>query len=161
MPKKTHNNRSKRWLGKILGSDGGMATIELTLVTPIFVILLLGAAEFGRLMYIGIEVSNAARAGVQYGAQSRATASDSAGMQSAALADGSDVTGLAATPAPTYFCKCSDGSASTCLTTDCSTSRIIEYVQVNTSVSVAPMFTYTGLPGTVTLTGQAVMRVAQ
>jgi len=153
------HNRSKRWLSTIVGGDGGLATIELALVTPIFVILLLGGAEFGRLMYIGIEVSNAAHAGVQYGAQSHATALDNTGMQTAATTDGSDVAGLSATAS--HSCLCSDGSASTCLNTDCSTSRIIEYVQVNTTVSVAPMFTYTGLPGTVTLTGHAVMRVEQ
>ena len=153
-------DRSKRRLGKLVRDDCGLATIELALVTPIFVILLLGAADFGRLMYIWIDVTNAARAGVQYGAQSRATAENNAAMQTAATNDGStDVTGLTATA--TQFCSCANGSSSTCLPTDCSGSHIIEYVQVNTSVSVAPMFTYPGLPGTLTLTGQAVMRVEQ
>jgi Flp pilus assembly protein TadG len=140
-------------------NETGQSLAELALLLPIFLVLLLGAAEFGRLTYIGIEVSNAARAGVQYGAQSRATASDASGMQTAATNDGPDVSGLSATA--THFCSCSNGTASTCAATDCSGSRIIEFVQVNTSAAVAPMFTYPGLPGTLTLTGKAVMRVAQ
>ena len=50
--------------------------MELALVVPVFIALLLGAAEFARLAYAGIEVSNAARAGVAYGSQSSTTAAD-------------------------------------------------------------------------------------
>lgn len=158
---KTHfYNRCLRWISMFVSDDTGQALIELAWVTPIFLILVLGAAEFGRLTYIGIEVSNAARAGVQYGAQSHATASDTTGMQTAATNDGTtDVSNM--TAIASHSCKCSDGSSSTCLPTDCSASRIIEYVTVNTSASVSPLFTYPGLPGTLTLTGHAVMRVAQ
>ena len=49
--------------------------------------VLIGAAEFARAAYAYIEVSNAARAAVQYGAQNDATALDTAGMLTAAKND--------------------------------------------------------------------------
>lgn len=139
--------------------DIGSAFVELALMLPIFFVLLVGVAEFGRLAYAGIEISNAARAGVAYGAQSHITASDSTGMQTAATNDGPNVSGLNATA--THFCSCSNGTASTCAPTDCSGARIIEYVQVNTSATVDPLFYCPGLPRTYTLSGQAIMRVEQ
>jgi Flp pilus assembly protein TadG len=154
----------RRWIGKLarrtaMGGDLGHALVELSLVFPILVLLLVGAAEFGSMAYATIEVSNAAHAGVQYGAQNHATASDNAGMQAAALDDGPNVTGLAATA--THFCGCSNGAASSCLATDCAGARILEYVQVNTTATVSPVMYYPGLPRTFTLRGQAIMRVEQ
>lgn len=144
---------------KTTGAESGQALVELALVAPLLCMVLIGLAEFGRFAYFAIEVSNAAHAGVQYGAQNHVTASDTAGMQTAALNDGSNVSGL--TAAPSHFCQCSDGTASTCLATDCTTSRIIEFVQVNTSATVSPMFSYPGISKSLTLTGQAIMRVEQ
>jgi Flp pilus assembly protein TadG len=158
------HDRTERGAGMLLRGmatrrDAGQALLEVALAMPVFILLLVGTAEFGRLAYAGIEVSNAARAAVQYGAQSHTTASDTAGMQQAALNDGPDVTSLTATP--THFCGCSNGAASTCLATDCSGARIIEYVQVNTSAQVATLFHYPGIAPQFTLRGQAIMRVEQ
>ncbi len=139
--------------------QSGQAILELALTMPLLMILLLGAAEFARLAYAAIETSNAARAGVQYGAQNHVTASDFAGMQTAAVRDGSNVRRMSATA--THFCGCSDGSASTCASGDCAGSRIIEYVQVNTTANVNPMVYCPGLPRMFTLNGQAIMRVWQ
>ncbi len=75
--------------------DKGQAFVELALVLPIFILLLVGAAEVGRIAFASIEVSNAARAGVSYGAQNHATASDTTGIQTAATQDETDLTALA------------------------------------------------------------------
>ena len=146
---------------RTIRGDGGQAFVELALVLPIFVLLLLGAGEFGRLAYMAIEVSNAARAGVAYGAQNHVTASDTTGMQLAATNDGSNVATLSASAS--HFCSCSGGGSSTCLPTDCTGAgnRILEFVQVNTTAAVDPLIHVPGLPTTYTLTGQAIMRVEQ
>src|ERR1017187_7470777 len=68
------------------GSTGG-SIIEIALMVPVFTVLIVGSAEFAGVEYAAIETSNAARAGVAYGAQSSATAADTAGMQSAAIND--------------------------------------------------------------------------
>lgn len=139
--------------------DSGQALIEVAVSAMLMVTLLAGTCEFGILEYDAIEVTNAARAGVQYGAQSKTAALDIAGMKLAALADGPNVAGLSATAS--HFCSCSDGSASTCSGGDCSTSRMIEYVQVNTTVTVTPPFHVPSLPQSFNLSGLAVMSVGE
>jgi len=161
-------NCKKRPLGLLMdhamiGADAGQALIELALTLPLLVLLLIGAAELGRLAYYSVEVSNAARAGVAYGAQNHVTASNLAGMRTAAQNDAGNIT-LATTTA-TNSCACSSAytATSACTTTfSCSgTARIIEYVQVNTTATVSPLFKYPGVSKTYTLNGRAVMRVEQ
>lgn len=144
------------------GNDFGQALVELALMFPIFILLLVGAAEFGRLAYAAIEVSSAARAGAAYGAQTHLTASDTPGIQLAATQDAPNVTGVIATASNS--CACSSGGTVSCtyaLSLCPSPARIIEYVNVNTTATVDTIFNYPGLPHTYTLTGQATMRVEQ
>jgi Flp pilus assembly protein TadG len=143
-------------------AESGSAIAEIALILPLLVLVLVGLIEVGRFGNYTILVGNAARAGVQYGAQNTVTAADIAGMRSSALRDGQNLTGLSATP--TIFCQCADGSTSTCLETDCSASHRIIYVQVITSATVPSITNSSLLPSplrTITVQGRAVMRVAQ
>jgi Flp pilus assembly protein TadG len=137
----------------------GQASVELALSLPLLLMMFLVVVETGRAFYIAISVANAARAGVQYGAQNLTTAADNAGMRSAASSDAPNITGMTATA--THFCVCSDGTASTCLSTDCSGSHRLLYAQVDTSASYAPLINFMGILPTMTIPGKAVMRVAQ
>ena len=140
-------------------SQSGQSLVETALSVSLCGMLMLGAAEFGRLAYAGIEISDAARSGVEYGSQSHATAADNANMQIAASNSAPDIANL--TTAAIHFCKCADGTSSTCSTSDCLGSRIVEYVQVTTSATVDPLIHVPGLPRTYALSGLAVMRVVQ
>jgi Flp pilus assembly protein TadG len=156
------NAPRNKWFRLFVRNDCGGAFVELALIMPMFTVLLAGAADFARLAYAGIEVSNAAHAGVQYGAQNRITALDIAGMKTAATNDGPDVTSLRATASNS--CVCTNGTSITCANaaTACvSPARTLQYVQVNTSAAVSPLFHYPGLPTTFNLQGQATMRVEQ
>lgn len=154
--------------------DRGSALVEFALMLPIFVLLLLGAAEFARLTYYSIELANAARAAVQYGAQNHATAADFNGILNAAQSDaveimgGSDVSSSPkislTNPTTTTYCTCSDGTivtlsnaASLCL----APAKIYTFVQVNLSAQITPYIQAPGLPTTYTLTSNATMRVLQ
>lgn len=144
-------------------SDIGQAFVELALVFPIFLLLLVGAAELGRMAFASIEVSNAARAGVAYGAQNHFTASDLGNIRLAATQDAPDITSMAP-PNVTLSCSCSNGATITCANagTNCvSPARIIESVQVKTSATVDTVFHLPGIPNSVTFRGQATMRVQQ
>ena len=77
------------------------------------VLLLIGLIEVGRYGNYTIMAGNAARAGVQYGAQNTITAADTTGMKTSADDDAQNVAGLTATAS--NYCECADGSASTCL----------------------------------------------
>jgi Flp pilus assembly protein TadG len=145
-----------------LRNDHGQAFVELALILPLFLLLLVGAAELGRLAYASIEVSNAARAGVAYGAQSHFTASNITGIQLAATQDAPDVPSLTATA--TISCTCTDGTTVTCSDAGSrciSPARILEYVTVNTAAPVDTVFHLPAIPNSVTMRGQAIMRVEQ
>jgi Flp pilus assembly protein TadG len=144
-------DRGRRWRGQ--------ASVELALSLPLLLMMFLVVVETGRAFYIAISLSNAARAGVQYGSQNLTTAGDNAGMQAAATNDAPNLVGMTATA--THFCICSDGSASTCLATDCSGSHRLLYTQVNTSASYTPLITFMGILPPITVPGKAVMRVVQ
>jgi Flp pilus assembly protein TadG len=143
----------------ILRTETGQSLVEFAILTPVVLLLLVGAIEIGRLAYLSILVNNAAHAGVQYGAQNLATAADNTGMQTAALNDGQNIAGL--TAAASHYCTCANGSSSSCLATDCAGSHRLVYVQVNTTGVFRSMIGYPGLPASYTVNGQAVLRVAQ
>ena len=140
-------------------ADAGQAIAEMAVIAPLLLLLLIGLVEVGRFANFSILVGNAAHAGVQYGSQNLVTAADNAGMQNAALADAQNVAGLTATA--THFCKCSDGSASTCLPTDCAASHRLLYVQVDTTGTFPSLLHYPGVLGSLQINGHATMRAAQ
>ena len=139
--------------------NSGQASVELALSLPLLLMMFLVVVETGRAFYIAISVTNAARAGVQYGSQNLSTAGDNAGMQAAATSDAANITGM--TAVATHFCKCSDGTASTCLATDCAGSHRLLYTKVTTSASYAPLINFMGILPSMTVPGKAVMRVVQ
>src|SRR6202042_3592608 len=77
-----------------LTGDTGQGLVELALTLPLLILIVMGGAEFARVAGASIETANAARAGAQYGAQTNVPASDDAGMQTAALNDGVNLSGL-------------------------------------------------------------------
>src|SRR2546425_5730304 len=91
----------------------GLALTEFVLVIPLAFVLFIGILDFGRVFYAAMAVSNAARAGVQYGAQNNAKSGDFPGMIAAANAAG-DATGIGgfATPEVCRYCRCADGTGS-------------------------------------------------
>jgi Flp pilus assembly protein TadG len=144
-----------------LRHTAGGALIELAVMLPVFMALLIGASEYAVLAYDAIEVSNAARAGVAYGSQSTTAASNIAGMRAAALADGPDVSGLAATPSELWSCSNAPATLVTPAPTCGSGNHLLNYVKVTTTASVKPWMHLPGLPTTYTLTGLSIMRVQQ
>ena len=142
--------------------QAGQAIVELIVVVPLLLIVLLGLIEVGRIGDFAIRVANAARAGVQYGAQNIATASDTQGMQNAANAD-AQYAAITSVAAPTY-CTCADGTASTCLATDCAASHRIQWVSVTASGTYVSPLNSQFLPAvlrSLTIRQTAVMRVAE
>jgi Flp pilus assembly protein TadG len=158
------------------GRERGVSTVEVALMLPFLLLLLMGAVDFGQLFRMAIEVSNAARAGAQYGYQNSASQMDTPGMIAAAEDDAADVTTWGANVA-SYGCMCSDGtdqsqvgsstsdSVTLCVTPPAScTSRgtqLINYVEVQTQATYTPLFPWPGLPSTITLNGNATYWAAQ
>jgi Flp pilus assembly protein TadG len=152
--------RNREFMIAPRGSEDGQAMLEFALLSPLLVLILLGALELARVAFAAIEVSNAAKAAVQYGGQNHTTAADQAGMLAAAQQDAYDLTGLTLTLGP-KSCVCSDGSASTCLPTDCASSYIEQTLTVTTQAIFDPLIHLPGLPQTFTLNGYATQKVIQ
>ena len=133
----------------------GQSAIELALVLPLMILLLIAVCDFARLFYASIGVADAARAGVQYGAQNRTTAVDYAGMQQAALDDGAGISAIGANA--TSFCQCGTAAMSSCSST--CTGTVNNFVQVTVTASFKTILTYPGIPQPAPLSSTAVMEV--
>jgi hypothetical protein len=138
--------------------------LELALLCPLLSLLMLGVIEFGRAYYFGIEVTNAARAGAQYACQSLANAADNADITTAAESDAPQVQWGQPPAEPVQVavtCECSgSGGTVSCTLPLCSgDDHLIEWVQVKTAATYQPLFK--SLVPTLTLQGQATMRVSQ
>jgi Flp pilus assembly protein TadG len=134
--------------------------VELAFALPVLVLLLLAAADFGRLFYVWIAVNNAARAGAQYGSQSVITAANSAGMILAALTDGANVAGLTATASQ---CTCATGTNVTACSGssyNCTNAPYATYVEVDTQAPFSTIVPYPGIPSSLTVKGKAIMQVS-
>jgi Flp pilus assembly protein TadG len=141
-----------------LRSESGTSLIEFALVAPVLIFMLIGLIEVGRYAYFSIVAANAARAGVQYGAQSLTTAQDTAGMTSAALQDGQNIASFTASPAP--LCSENGGALQACTTNGTApASGTVYYVKVQVSGTFKSLLSYPGIPTNVPISGSAVMRV--
>ena len=152
---------AERSPGRRVFAQRGQSVAEMALITPVLLLLLVGTIEVGRFAYYGIEVSNAARAGVQYGAQSLVDSKDAAGITQAARNDAPEVPGMNVNA--TNRCACSNSPASFvgCPARGCAPGHGLVFLQVDTTANIQPLFRYPGLPASFTARGQAIMRVMQ
>jgi hypothetical protein len=126
--------------------------------------------EIANVAWSAIQVENAARAGAQFGSQSRAAAADATDIAAAAKNDAPMLTAIAAPNGlivtSSQSCQCINASTGAPTGTGCtnltqcpSPNVVMDYVQVNTSVTVTPFLHYPHLPATYTLKGQAILGV--
>lgn len=146
------------WRSILIAEERAQALVEVALTLPILLVLLLGAAEMARVSYVAIEVENAARAAVQYGAQNSTTAADATGMQTAASNDASNVASVTATVSTSYIC--SNGTSTSGTPPTCSASAVETILTVNTQATIDPMI-HMFLPTRFTVHGQAVQKCLQ
>ena len=163
----------------------GAALVELALTTPLFILLLMGSVELGRLAYYSIEVANAARAGASFGAVNRGNAVEFDNIQNAARSDAPDLPNLVATPGYSCVCETVDNSTTPAMTSfnpsitsspataSCdsavinactvssgtSTQKVIYFVSVSTQADVDPIVHVPGLPTIYRLRGYSALRV--
>jgi Flp pilus assembly protein TadG len=134
----------------------GSAIVEFGLVAPLLLLLTAGVLDFAMLIRTAASVADAARGGAEYGSRSTASASDTAGIRSAALNASPGITGMTVTPAKT--CKCSDGATVSC-GGSCISGKMLVYIQVTAQTTAPTVFHYAGLPFTGAVSASASMRV--
>jgi Flp pilus assembly protein TadG len=141
--------------------ERGQSLAEMALITPVLLLLLVGAIEIGRFAYYSIEIANSARAGVQYGAQSLADSKNLAGIQRASQNDAKNISNLSVVSQDLCACSNSPSNYVGCPAKSCSPGHALVFVEVNTTGRIRPVFRFPGIPASFTVKGQAIMRVAQ
>ena len=135
----------------------GSSFIETAILVPAMLMLCCGTMDFSRVVFAGIEIAGAARAGVQYGALTPGNSGDTDGMAQAAKTDAADL-GSSVTASASNFCTC-DGSTVDCSSTCMDGSTPDGYVTVTANYTFNTAIPYPGLPQTVALSRTAKMRV--
>lgn len=186
MRQETRERQKKTVHGSVLASarhrkigERGQALLEFALVAPLLCLVSVGIVEIGRAARMSIVLTNAATAGVQFGAQSSSNADNTTGIQNAALCDanggnwGACSSGIlsVANIAVIHGCRCDDGTGlscgptmpanGTCAAISCGSESIVECIQVTTHADFAPLFQWPGLPSSYQSNGNSVMRVRQ
>jgi len=168
-------HRMTRSMSERRRTNRGIALVELTMALPALVLLLVGAADFGRVFYTALELQAAARAGAEYGANNLTNSSDSAGIRTAAATAAPDIgLGANATDIPDAgqypVCASDDtdtatftpqASPATCASTCAgSTAHMLCFVKVTTTKSFTTISNYLpAVPKTITITRTAYQAV--
>jgi Flp pilus assembly protein TadG len=138
--------------------EKGSVLVETVLVIPLFLLLFMGVADYGRVFYTADIVVQAAQAGAEYGAMSTTNAANDSGMQTAAVNAATSIAGLTATA--TSFCTCSaGGSTVSCSTTCTSYGTPIMYVRVTTVATFKTISSFPAFPHTLPITAVSTLRV--
>lgn len=163
-------------MARVYRWESGQSIVEVALTVPLLCLLLVGGAEFARMAYAEIEVTNAAKAAVQYAAQQQLYIADTTGMQNAINNEVTDIPGLAGATlqSATTTESCTDGTVPSdgntggpYLSSDCSSSAPMETLAVTTTATftpgtvINPFLKACSLPTSFTLTGYATQVVWQ
>jgi Flp pilus assembly protein TadG len=135
----------------------GASAVELAVLLPFLCFIFVIAVDYARLFYFAVTVENCARNGAYYASNypnANYVYNDIYGyknLDEAVLKDASNLS-----PAPTYtvaYGSSSQGPFS-------SGSSSANYVQVTVSWTFTSLTNFPGVPGTVTLSRSAVMKIA-
>ena len=136
----------------------GNSALELAIAASLLLHLFLGVADFGRVFYTAIEVTNAADAGALWGAQNVGRAGDIDGMIRAARADAPEVSNMSVTASK--FCTCPNGNAVACSPSACGSGvKTRYYVRVTTQKTFQTLARYPGVPSSSNITKTTTLRV--
>jgi len=136
----------------------GAAAVELALALPFLAAVLLPMVDIGMAAYQQMAVDDAAQAGAAY---ALAHGWNSTAIQ-AAVTSASDITGIAASPAPAEFCGCPSGSSvasATCGSICANGLSVGTYVTVSAQRTFTPLVPYSGYGSSVVISGSSTVRI--
>jgi len=149
--------------------ETGGAMIELALSLPLLILVMFSVIDFARVFHASIGLTNAARAGAQYGASTLARSSDLAGMQTTAVA-ATNVTGVTAVASRLCQCATDAGVFSPTVTSanDCASAeaaacpgahRVLTVTVVTSRTFSLIVGNLPGIPNNISLSRSATLRV--
>jgi hypothetical protein len=154
-------------------SERGAALVELAVSLPLLILLLVGTADFARVFYFTIELTNAARAGAQYAAYSQVQAQQAPKITNAATSAAPNIAPIiielhlssGLPDPPVCYCALDDGtgqpwSGVACTSICGSGHHLVETVTVTASKTFSTISHFPGIPNTLNLSRAATLRVA-
>ncbi len=152
---------ARRHLLRRNNRESGASLVELAIILPLLLLVVVGAADFGRAYYHSLVLTNAARAGATFGAFSAENASNISGVQAAVEADLVNTIGTADVAVTAErLCSCTSGTAVACDGGTCpsSTGTKRTYVRVRVDKVFTTMLDYPGVPHMVPMSKEVHMR---
>lgn len=142
-------------------ADRGSSLVELAVVLPVLVLVLVGAADFGRVFYTAMALTSAARAGAAYGGQSQAKSAEIANTETTAETAAHP---FSLTAHAEQLCSCGNNDSTaftalgTCAATVCTASQHKMYYSKVTTTTPFSMIAHYGFQHTFTVTRTAIQR---
>jgi Flp pilus assembly protein TadG len=134
----------------------------MVVVSPLLILMVLGVADFGRILYTSIVIAHAARAGAAYGVQSSGFAANATGIRNAARAEATDIGAITVTSFRTCGCPTVADTQAACDSLASCPSGYgapIVYVNVTTSWPFTTLTPWPGIPSSTTLSYTAKVRL--
>ncbi len=126
----------------------GQSLVELALIAPVFLVLALGVADFGRAYFAYISLTNGARSGADYASTGLAAAADIDGVREAVLGDAANLQNVSP----------SNPDVAVTTSTD---SQGRSYADVTVGYSFDTLFAWPGIPDLIHLERTVRARVAE
>ena len=133
------------------------AAVEMALIAPALVLLLIGLADYGTLIYRRMQVQYAAQAGADFAMRN----GFNSGAIASAVTGASSFAGLTATPTPVEACGCAAANVmtpATCGSTCAGGQAAGAYVTVSASGTYTTILPYPGIPNSFTFTSASMAR---
>jgi Flp pilus assembly protein TadG len=145
-----------------MDQEDGAAILELALLLPVLVLTVGSMVSYVFWAQQAMQVQDAAAAAAAYGAI-QGNATDSATMTAIAnyCATGTVNGSSAFSVQPTNYYSCSSGGAHVSGSSSCSGGTApTHYVQVNTSSTPSAVWSFPGIPSSLTVSGLSIYRVS-
>ena len=141
-------------------AERGAALVELAVVIPLLVLILVGTVDFARVFYTTMELTNAARAGAQYGGTKLSNSANSAAIQSYAISAAPDIAPVTASASSVCWCATDAGAFSGvgCGSSCPSGQHLVVSVTVTATQQFNTVTLFPGIPHTLSLSRVATMR---
>ncbi|MFL5239981.1 MAG: TadE/TadG family type IV pilus assembly protein [Rhizomicrobium sp.] len=136
----------------------GIAAVEFAILVPVLILMAVCTTDLGLAVYANMRVADSAEAGSGY---AMLHGFDSTAIASAVTSAG-NLSGLAATPAPTQFCGCpgSSGITSAICGSTCSGGNSAgTYVRASATVVYHTLMTYPIIPSQYTFASNSTVRI--
>jgi Flp pilus assembly protein TadG len=142
-------------------AEGGAAAIEFAIMGAALCLLVVGIGDLGLGFYSYMQVQNSAQVGAEYAAVHGFNASSI----STAVTNATSTTGITASPAPTKFCGCPNGTAvitpATCGTVCGAPNSMTAgtYVTASATRDYTTLISYPGFAATYHQTATSTVRI--